>query len=310
MANNEHPKLPAGFGAYEAIQKIAAGRSAEIYRVRHVSKLGHDFALKFWRSVEGETAVLGKEVCHLASLRHPQLVSVVELVELETGLGLVMDYVEGRNLEAIRGTAPRALKKLSLVTAIHIVRSVLIALDFVHSAKDPRGKLLNIVHGNVCARKIMVDLRGELRLLGFGSFGAGTPRTHERQKQSSARRYLAPERLHGEGVPTHAADVYSCGILLWEMLSPLRPGQERMGQRLEASVPPLTEAREFVPEAVQVAYRKATAVDPRDRYTSAMAFAEALDDGLAIYRPRECRRELVKLLRSVREQSKLLTDYT
>jgi serine/threonine protein kinase len=117
-------------------------------------------------------------------------------------------------------------------------------------------------------------------------------------------RYMAPEQIKGLEVGPYT-DVYSTGIVLWELLTGRRIYDDAsVGQLMikvaAGEVPSLRELRSDLPRAMYTVFAKATTLDPADRYASARAFADALDSVLFEYDVGRCRRELADLVISAR----------
>lgn len=312
----ENPRVPSTrgldrrgdldrFGPYVVLEKIASGGMAEIYRAHHEKLPTMSVALKRIRpDCDDEPAfrhMMLDEAKIASGLEHPNIARVLGIEEVEGQLGLILEYVDGLDLGRIKRLAQEKQHSLRLEVAIHIVRKVLEALEFAHNAKDANGEYLNIVHRDISPGNVMIDIEGQVRLVDFG-----IARAQNRLAQTEAGnvkgkfRYMAPEQIKGQDVGPYT-DVYSTAVLLWELLSGRRIYDEvNVGQLMirvaNAQVPDLAEARLGLPRALEVVFKKGTALEPTDRYLSARAFADALDSVLFEYDADRCKNELKELV--------------
>ena len=175
---------------------------------------------------------------------------------------------------------------MSVIHAVHIVTAVLDALQYAHTLTRPDGTPLRIVHRDVSPPNILLDDQGRVRLHDFGvarmANEAGEYKTQDGGFRGTLS-YAAPETLQGSPASPQS-DLYSCGIVLYQLLSGSNPikGQESnetLFRVLHHVPPPVRSLRDDVPEAISDAIDRAISKDPSDRFESASAFAEALRAG-------------------------------
>jgi len=194
---------------------------------------------------------------------HPNVVTVFDEGRDGADTFMVMEYVKGKTLRDIvaqRGPLPPH-------EAGRVVAQIAAALDAAHEA--------GVIHCDVKPANVIVDALGAAKLADFGvARAARGPREHE---LLGTARYIAPERIEGKA-PTERSDVYSLGLVAYELLAG-RPAyaemetEELLRLRLEDSPPSLRSARVGVGTELDAVVTKALARDPRDRYASAGAFA-------------------------------------
>lgn len=261
-------------GRYHLGELIGAGGMAEVRRARDL-RLGRDVAVKL---LSGHAAAdpsrrrrIEREARALAATGHANIVAVYDYGEERTEEEdvlpyVVMELVDGTDLEAALGAGER----FSLDESLGIMRDVLDAVDSAHTA--------GVVHGDLKPANVLLYEHGA-KVADFGVarvLGEETGATTVAATPS----YAAPEVLRGAR-PTKASDVYSAGCLAFRILAG-RPPYEGDGawdvaaKHIEASVPSVCALRPDVPEAVDNAVRRAMAKDPRSRFPSAEAFANAL----------------------------------
>jgi serine/threonine protein kinase len=305
---------PDRFGPYRIVERIASGGMAEIYKVIHHAAPDHLYALKRIRSdcdddIEFKRMLLD-EATIASALNHPSIASVLEVVQDDGQMGLIMEYVDGQDLGKLKKHLKDRETTFSLELCIHIVKKVLDGLDYAHNAKDENGEYLNIVHRDVSPGNVMIDGRGQVKIVDFG-----IARAQNRLAKTEAGnvkgkfRYMSPEQIRGD-VTGPATDVYSTAVCLWELLAGKRIYDDVSVAQLmikvaNAQVPSLNDARRGLPRNLHKVFKKATALDESDRYASARAFADALDSVLAEYDAERCRRELEALVREAQQKESI-----
>jgi non-specific serine/threonine protein kinase len=210
---------------YEILEKLGQGGMGEVYRA-HDSKLGRDVALKVLpeeaaRDPERHTRFV-REARSIAALKHPNIVTVYSVEESDGVTFLTMELVDGRSLSEI---IPADGMRLDRFFDHAIPLSD--AIGFAHD----RG----ITHRDLKPANIMVDRDGRLKVLDFGlakvfAVGSGleTAETVVRTHDTAAGRilgtpaYMSPEQAEGKNID-HRSDIFSLGIVLYEMASGKRP---------------------------------------------------------------------------------------
>lgn len=146
-----------------------------------------------------------------ARLRHPNIVAVSEIVELEGLPVLVSEYLEGRPLSEIAASAGKALP---LTVHLRILADALRGLHYSHELTDCDGTPLRLVHRNLRPGSILVTYQGTVKLLDFGEarLGQSLADTHH---SAERLRYMAPEQIAGEDIDRRT-DIFAVGAMLWE----------------------------------------------------------------------------------------------
>lgn len=186
-------------------------------------------------------------------IRHPNVVSVVDVGEDEHGPFLVMDFVEGLSLARVISRARD--RRIPVQVCARILRDVAAGLQAAHDVRDHRGAPLELVHRDISPQNILVGFDGVARLTDFGiakAVGRATETTQGLLKGKVA--YMAPEQLRFEPID-HRTDLYALGVVLHELVSGrrlFRGGEPAEIARavLGAEVPALDDQRDDVPRSL------------------------------------------------------------
>jgi len=227
-----------------------------------------------------------------ARVRHPGVVSTLDVVSTGDELLLVMEYVPGQSIAALaRAGSPR----LPPAIAVALVSGVLHGLHAAHEARGENGLPLEIVHRDVSPHNILVGEDGAARLIDFGIARAVGRSQSTRDGQLRGKlRYLAPEQLRGAAA-TRRTDVYAAAVVLWEALTGehLFDGDSEgaiYGRVLEGVVRPpsaLVAPATILPPSLDGVVLRGLARDPMARYATALEMAEALEGALVPASARE-----------------------
>ena len=277
---------------YEVLVRIAAGGMATVY----VGRLGgaHGFsrlvAVKrahahllldrsFRRMLIGEARIA-------ARIHHPNVVSVVDIEDLDGELLLVMDYVEGASLSELTQAAAAAKTPLPAGVALRIAVDACNGLHAAHELCDESGKPLKLVHRDVSPQNILVGIDGLARIADFGiaksvSLSSTANTLTETGALKGKLAYMAPEYVQGETIDARA-DVFAMGVVAWEILTRQRlfrgPNEaETLGRVVRLEAPPVSSVVPGLGADLDAAVAMALVKAPAARFASAGAFAQALE---------------------------------
>jgi serine/threonine-protein kinase len=263
-------------GRYRIQRRIGAGGMATVYLAED-EELGRRVAVKILSDRYADDAAFierfRREAQSAAALSHPNIVSVYDRGETDGHAFIVMEYVEGRSLKDLittRGPLP-------VTKAIDYAQQILSALRFAHRN--------GIVHRDIKPHNILIGQEERLKVADFGIARAGASQMTETGSIMGTAQYLSPEQARGQGA-TAPSDLYSAGIVLYEMLTGRVPynGDSPVEVALkhvnETPRPPSAYVPGIPRELDQIVLR-AMAKDPIDRYRSADDFAEDLRRVLA-----------------------------
>ncbi len=209
-----------------------------------------------------------------ARVFHPNVISIVDVVEDGPDLFLVMDYVRGAPLSLLNRRARERNAPAPPAVAARILCSALSGLHAAHEAVDTEGARLEIVHRDVSPQNILVGADGVARVFDFGiAKAAGRLQTTRAGQVKGKLAYMAPEQISDDNV-CRLADVYAAAVVYWETLTGRRlfhSADERttLSKVLTAPVPAPSSFVRGLSPALDGVVLRGLARDPSHRYPTA-----------------------------------------
>ena len=248
---------------YQIVAKLGSGGTAVVYKAID-TVLNREVTVKIlqeqFTSNQKFVMRFRKEAQAIAALSHPNIVSVYDVGCSDEGEPyLIMEYVEGKTLkEIINKMGP-----LSLDRSLDYVHQILAGLNHAHS--------YGVIHRDIKPQNIMITPEGQVKIMDFGLAMnlTDTTITYDTSVFGSVY-YIAPE-IAQKGSGDARVDIYSTGIVLYEMLTCQLPytGDSPITialQHVEGDYTPIDEIDEDIPYEVARIVDKAMSVDPADRY--------------------------------------------
>jgi serine/threonine protein kinase len=280
------------FGKYQILERIATGGMAEIYRARleGIGGFQRTFAIKRilpnLSQNEEYIAMLVDEAKVAGLLSHANIVQILDLGQVDGVWYIAMEFVDGRDIgKVLRGVSAKGLC-LPVPHAVFITIELLKGLDYAHQRQVMRGGRpvpLNIVHRDVSPPNILVSFQGEVKLTDFGIARASLKMMETVSGVVKGRfDYMSPEQAAGRKDLDQRSDLFSVGVVLYEMLTgrhPFRaPNEIATVERIRTGAyDPVSVANPEVPLTLETIVARALRSDRNERYPSAAAFKEALD---------------------------------
>ena len=291
MAARSPPLFPERIGRYDVLLPVASGGMGTVYLARATSIGGfeREVAIKLMHAHLKENASFARELVEEAKLtvriRHPNVVSVIDVGEDPFGVYLVMDYVEGDTLAGLhRRAVASADRRLPVRFGLKLLLDALAGLQAAHELRDGSGALAGLVHRDFSPQNILVGVDGIGRLTDFGIAKAATRISETSTGIIKGKiAYMAPEQTRGAPVDRRT-DVWAAGVVAWQIIAgrKLHPTDDNDVATLLriASVPPprLREVEPSVPELLDQCVAKALAMNVEDRWPTAQAFKQALQE--------------------------------
>ena len=259
---------------YEIISLIGQGGMADVYKAKDII-LNRIVAIKILREKLSHDAMtlvrFQREASAASRLSHPNVVDIYDVGESDGMHYIVMEFIRGRTLKQLiqqRGA-------LRVSESIKIMTQLTSAIDHAHKH--------NIIHRDIKPQNVLVKDDGTVKITDFGIAIANdaVQLTLNNAVMGSAH-YLAPETAQGKE-PTAQVDIYSLGIVFYELLTGDVPFHgktptEIAVKHLRQPIPYVRDFNPAIPQAVENIILKATAKDPKDRYSSAYAMLEDLQN--------------------------------
>lgn len=297
------------FGKYLLLEKLASGGMAEVYLAKLSSGINKFVALKrilSQFSANSEFIDMFKEEAKIAAnLRHSNIVSIHFFGHEKKQLFLVMDFVEGQNLRQLLNVLKRENRELSIDQVIYIVKEVAAGLDYAHRAlDDTTGRPLNIIHRDMSPQNIMVSFDGEVKIVDFGIAKA---ENQVEQTQAGTIKgkfsYMSPEQSEGTELDART-DVFSLGIILWELLAKERlfvgtNDAMTLKKVRDCQIPSLRKINPNIPAELERIAMKTLSKDLSLRYQSASSLHKDLNRFLNIHYPEFSKQEFSKFMKSL-----------
>ena len=269
--------------------EIAAGGMATVHLGRLLGPVGFSRTVAIKRlhpqfAKDPDFASMFIDEARLAArIRHPNVVSTLDVVALEQELLLVMDYVQGESLSRLLRTSRARPELVPVRIVTTALAGVLHGLHAAHEAKTERGERLEIVHRDVSPQNILVGVDGIARVLDFGVAKAAVRMQSTREGQIKGKiSYMAPEQLRGDSGVDRRVDIYAAGVVLWESLVGRRLFEAENEGRLLTKIllEPVPSPREYVPSIpaeLEMVVMRALARNRDDRFATAREMAQALE---------------------------------
>jgi serine/threonine protein kinase len=299
---------------YRPLYKLDAGGMAEVYVAEAESMAGFKKKVAIKRILPGLikdqrfVRMFLDEARLSLRLNHANVVSVFDIGESENTYFIVMDFVHGTNLKALLEYQAKKGGTMPVALTVWVLNEILKGLAYAHKLTDSEtGRPIGIVHRDISPPNILVSWNGEVKLTDFGLAKATTQlESTDPGVVKGKYSYLSPEAARGEEID-HRADVFSTGILAFEMLTGRRLFRGKNDYQTIAlvracDVPSVRSYNPSVPEDLEAVLMRALSKDIKDRYADADDFSDALLQFLFSNRLKIGARDLIEYCRPIREE--------
>jgi serine/threonine protein kinase len=287
------PEVLPRYGRYQLLERIGRGGMAEVFlavmegaqgfrRRCVVKRIRPDKARSSYY-----TQMFVDEARITAALHHPNIVQVYEFGEIGDLLFLTMEYLDGKNLATVLDSLQIRDRLMRPALAGHVIQQVALGLHHAHTARDEDGRPLGVIHRDMSPTNVMLMRTGEVKILDFGVAKADAGL---KQGATTVGRvkgklpYMSPEQHSGRPLDARA-DLFSVGVMFWEMLTgeillSEASGRERSRRVMAGEAPPPSELRPEVPPALDAIVLRCLHPMPHGRFPSAAALAEAVAEAV------------------------------
>jgi serine/threonine protein kinase len=260
---------------YEIKSLIGEGGMGSVYLAFHTQmnrKVAIKALLPRYMANEEIKQRFKNEASTLAHLQHPNIVGLYDYVEDESGLYLVMEYVEGIPLDEFVSnvTGPMPEER-----AVPIIKEILSAFSYAHQK--------GIVHRDIKPANIIVTKNDGVKILDFGIarlLGNGNQNLTKTGTQMGTVFYMSPEQVQGKKVDIRS-DIYSLGVTFYQMLTGVNPYNgltteyEVYSRIVKDDLPPPQDIYPGIPDYFSAILKKALAKQPEDRFQTCDDFLNA-----------------------------------
>lgn len=299
---------------YRPLYKLDAGGMAEVYVAEAESMAGFKKKVAIKRILPGLikdqrfVRMFLDEARLSLRLNHANVVSVFDIGESENTYFIVMDFVHGTNLKSLLEYQAKKGGVMPVPLVTWILSEILKGLAYAHNLADSEtGRPIGIVHRDISPPNILVSWNGEVKLTDFGLAKATTQlESTDPGVVKGKYSYLSPEAARGEEID-HRADLFSAGILAFEMLTGRRLFRGKNDFQTIAlvracEVPSVRSYNPAVPPDLEAVLMRALSKDINDRYADADAFGDALMGFLFSNRLKVGSRDLIDYCKPIREE--------
>ena len=263
------PRVGEKIAHFRVLERLGGGGMGVVYKALDV-RLGTTVALKFLPA-HSDSEAKGRfiqEARAASALDHPNICTIHEIGETETGeLFITMAYYDGPSLKQKIGSGPLPVRE-----ALAHFADVAEGLRRAHEAR--------IVHRDIKPANVMLGEGGQVKIVDFGlAKMSGADLTREPRAMGTIA-YMSPEQTHGAGVDRRT-DIWSLGVLLYEMLTGHRPfrgdTQWRLIYAIRYAEPiPIRESRSEIPTVVASVVSRCLEKDPANRYQTVRELLDAV----------------------------------
>ncbi len=279
----------SGRSQYRFLRRIATGGMAELYlgEASGVGGVTKRVALKRMlpaHADDREFIQMFLDEARLAStLQHPNIVQTYDVIQSGSELVMVMEFLEGADLQQFRRQAHTQGQALTLDQVLYIVRGLLSGLHYAHDRARPDGRnLQGIVHRDVSPQNVFLTYDGGVKLLDFGiakstQMSAGTDSGVLKGKVL----YMAPEQCGGGSIDRRT-DIYALGVVFYQLLTGTVPHRgknayDTMRSIIDDPVPDPRRLNPKLPPELERIVLRALEKRPQDRYPTARAMLEDVE---------------------------------
>jgi serine/threonine-protein kinase len=287
------------FGSYLLLEKLAMGGMAEIFLSKSAGAhgIGKFVAIKRilpqYSANEEFIKMFTEEAKLCMNLSHSNIAKIHEFGVQNSQFYIAMELITGRNLRQILSRLNKEGRPgLAVDQCAFIAKEIAAGLDYAHRCLDnSSGKPLNIIHRDMSPQNVMISFDGEVKVVDFGIAKADKDEG-EATKAGTLKgkfSYMSPEQAGGEALDIRT-DVFSLGIVLWEILANKRlfasnNEMTTLKKIRECKIPPISKINPKVPEELERIVNIALAKNADNRYQTCAEFYKDLNRFLNRFYP-------------------------
>ncbi|MDM8531223.1 protein kinase [Anaerolineales bacterium HSG25] len=276
------PFIGTTLGSYEVLEAVGEGGMARIYRGVH-AELERNVAIKVvnWGLQEDPefTERFRREAQAIATLRHPNIVQIFDFGKHDNGYFMVMEFIGGGDLAQLLKKYRDRQELLPKEDILRYSKGIASALDYAHAQE--------VIHRDIKPSNIMLTSQGQPILTDFGLVMLPTQRSQATLGNTfGTPHYVAPEQAISSAAALPASDLYSLGIILFEMITGELPFDDEsplsVALKHVSDPPPTpTSINPDIPRDVEKVILKALAKNQEDRFPTATELISSLESAWA-----------------------------
>lgn len=275
------------FGNYQLYERINTGMKTAVYRATRMDVEGVERLVAVKRLLPdfandpNAASELLDEAKISMQLTHGNIAQVLESGEIEGTPFIATEFVDGKELGEIFDRVLALGQRLPIPFACHTIIKLCEGLSYIHDKKSPSGSALNLVHGNISPRNILISYDGEVKIIDMGTarkagsvngVAAGTP--------DGTLGYMSPEQVQGIELDLRS-DVFNVGICFYELITGERlysdDDEYSAFQKIrDAQVSRFSDINPLIPSELEGIVLRALARDRDERYQTALELHDEL----------------------------------
>ncbi len=254
-------------GKYEILREIGRGGMSVVYLAMD-KRLNKQWAIKEFRKDKDDASkqvalkALLDEANLMKKLDHPTLPRIVDIINLQTSVYIVMDYIEGESLNKVLdsyGAQPQE-------AVIEWAKQLSDVLDYLHTQNPP------VIYRDMKPANIMLKPDGTVRLIDFGIAREYKEGKAGDTEAIGTRGYAAPEQFGGRGQTDARTDIYSLGVTLYHLVTGQNPAEPPY------EIYPIRHWNPSLSSGLEWLIQKCTQLNPGDRYQSCAEVSYVLNN--------------------------------
>ena len=280
-------------GQYRILKSLATGGMAQIYLAETPQTKGLNKRVTIKKILPQHSdkpdfdKMFEREAEISLNLQHSNIINTIDYGEDKGQHYLVMEYMKGKNLRELIEKSKKKKSPLPISHIVYIIQEAAQGLDYAHRCTDQKtGRKLNIIHRDISPQNVMISFEGEVKILDFGIAKAESKIEATRSGTLKGKfAYMSPEQVNGDKLDLRT-DVFSLGIILWEMLTHRRlfkgsNEMESLKKIAKAFIPRVQKYDPSIPSVLDEICQKALRKDRTQRYQSTADFQKDLNHFLS-----------------------------